>query len=135
MTITNKPVNTLTTEIWVDAEGFLRVRSAEGCEVDLEECMRCFAAYRQLGYGPTNKTFQLIDGSKHYSLSKEAREYAAIHGKDYFYASAIITKLLSMRLVVNFFNRFYKHEVLFKLFATEEEALKWLREQRSKLNA
>jgi hypothetical protein len=112
--------------IWIDEEGILRVAPNEGAELDLEEAMACFDVYRQLGCRE-NKVLQLMDGRGGLSATPEARDYAAEHGKEYFIASAIVSSSLPVRIIVNFFNAFYKHEVPFKMFSTEEEALRWLR--------
>lgn len=120
-------IKTANNEIWVDEEGFLVLKLIDGCELDLEEVTACFDAYKKLGFGPSNKVLQLIDIREGGSMTHEARNYAAEHGKYYFIASAVISKSLAVRMIVNFFNAFYKHPVPFKLFGEEEDAKKWLR--------
>lgn len=122
-------IRTKNSEIWVDAEGILRVRPDDGFEIDLEEAKACFAIYRQLGFDK-NKVLQLLYGEKALAISAEARDYVAKHGREFFLASAVISSSLPVRIIVNFFNAFYKHEVPFKMFRTEEEALAWLRKHR-----
>lgn len=68
----------------------------------------------------------MID-ARDFSITPEARSYAAAMGKDYFIAAAIISDSLAVRIVMNFFNAFYKPTVPLKMFATEEAARKWLR--------
>ena len=119
-------IKTKLNEIWIDDEGFLILKPKEGAELDLEEVKACFEAYKELGVGPHNKVLELID-ARDGSMTGEARSYAAEMGKDYFIAAAIISDSLAVRMVVNFFNTFYTHIVPFKMFATEEEARKWLR--------
>ncbi|MES2513264.1 MAG: STAS/SEC14 domain-containing protein [Bacteroidota bacterium] len=113
-------------EIWLDDEGILILKPSEGVELDLDEVKACFEAYRSLGIGPNNKVLELID-ARDGSMNSEARTYAAEHGKDYFIAAAIVSDSLAVRLVVNFFNGFYTQVVPFKMFATENEARKWLK--------
>jgi hypothetical protein len=113
-------------EIWIDEEGFLILKPLAGVELDLDEVKACFRAYDKLGIGPDNKVLELID-ARDGSMTPEARAYAAQVGMNYFIAAAIISDSLAVRLVVNFFNTFYKHTVPFKMFATEEAARKWLR--------
>ncbi|MES2764029.1 MAG: STAS/SEC14 domain-containing protein [Bacteroidota bacterium] len=119
-------IRTKVNDIWIDDEGFLILKPKEGVELDLDEVKACFEAYRTLGIGPHNKVLELID-ARDGSMNSEARTYAAEHGKDYFIAAAIVSDSLAVRLVVNFFNTFYKQIVPFKMFATEESARKWLR--------
>lgn len=125
MTATQK-IKTKMNEIWVDDEGFLILKPLTGVEMDIEEIKTCFEAYKTLGFGPHNKVLELID-ARDGAMTSEARNYAAEHGKDYFIAAAIISDSLAVRMVVNFFNTFYKHVVPFKMFANEEDARKWLR--------
>lgn len=121
-----KKIKTKLNEIWIDDEGFLNLKPMEGAELDLKEVMVCFEVYRELGVGPHNKVLELID-AKEGSMTTEARAYAASLGGDYFIAAAIISDSLAVRIVVNFFNTLYTNTVPFKMFATEEEARKWLR--------
>ena len=121
-----KKTKTLMNEIWIDEEGFLVLKPNEGAELDLDEVKSCFEIYRSLGIGPHNKVLELVD-ARDVSISSDARAYTAKVGSDYFIAAAIISNSLAVRLIVNFFNTFYKNLVPFKMFATEQEARKWLR--------
>ncbi|MEO6301879.1 MAG: STAS/SEC14 domain-containing protein [Bacteroidia bacterium] len=120
-------IKTLSNEIWIDDEGILILKLVESGELDLTEVTACFEAYKQLGIGPSNKVLQLIDVRQDGSMTHEGRNYAAEHGKNFFIASAVISDSLAIRMIVNFFNAFYKHPVPFKMFADEEDARKWLK--------
>ena len=114
-------------EIWVENE-ILYVEGFEGVEVELEDVKKAFEIYDQLGFGPGKKRgLQIMVGRKYYSLTKEAKEYAAHKGRSFFIASAIISELVALRLAVNVFNSLYKPKIPFKMFASEEKALEWLR--------
>jgi len=121
---------TRSSEIWLDEEGILRVLAKDGAEIDLEEAKACFRAYRKLGLGAGWKTLQLLDAGAGVVITPEARDYVSKHGKAYFTASAVVSKSLAVRLVINFFNSFYKQDVPLRMFSTEEEALAWLRKFR-----
>lgn len=125
--VASKKIRTDQSEIWIDDEGILFLKFLVDGEVDLKEVQACSKTYTELGIGPNNKILQLIDASNFASLTSEARDYAAKVGRDYFIASAVISGSTAVRLIVNFFNTFYKITVPFKLFANEEEAKKWLR--------
>jgi len=129
--VTIKKIRTKANEIWIDEEGFLILKAMEGIEMDLDEVKACFEAYKGLGIGPHNKVLELID-ARDGSLTSEARTYAAENGMNYFIAAAIVSDSLAVRMVVNFFNTFYKHVVPFKIFSKEEEARKWLRTFKDK---
>lgn len=113
-------------EIWIDEHGVLILAIKEDADLDLDEVVSCFNIYRQMGIGPDNKVLQIINPKENAQMSPEGRKYASIHGKDYFIACAVISKSLPIRLLVNFFNSFYKHEVPLKMFETEDGARKWL---------
>lgn len=119
--------NTGKSDIWIDERGILHLHLHENIELDLEEAKKCFKIYEELGC-KRNKVLQIMDAGKgNPTVTKAARDYAAEMGKEYFIASAIISKSLAVRMMVNFFNSFYKgHGVPFKLFPNEEEAVKWL---------
>lgn len=121
-----KKIKTNMNEIWIDDEGFLILKPKEGVELDLDEVKACFEAYKSLGIGPHNKVLEIID-ARDGSMTTEARAFAAEVGNDYFIAAAIISDSLAVRMVVNFYNSFYKQKVPFKMFSTEEAAKKWLR--------
>ncbi len=121
-----KKIRTKLNEIWLDEEGFLILKPQLDAELDLDEVKICFEVYRSLGIGPNNKVLELID-ARDGTMTSEARTYAAENGKEYFIAAAIISDSLAVRMVVNFYNKFYKHEVPFKMFSNEQDARKWLR--------
>jgi hypothetical protein len=131
MTLKTDIIKTALSEIWIDEEGFLWVRPKPGAEMDGVEVEACFRVYRELGCAK-NKALQLMDGRADFTMTREAREYAAQYGEELFIASAMITDNLAMRLIVNFFNRFYKMSVPFRSFPTELEAKIWLKTQLRK---
>lgn len=113
-------------DIWIDEDGVLVLRFLKDGEVELEEVKSCFNAYSQMGIGPNNKALQLIIAKHHALPNAQARDYAAENGKNYFIASAVVGNFVAVRLIVNFFNSFYKSPVPFKMFGDEESARKWL---------
>lgn len=120
-------ISTGKNEIWLDADGILHVRSLGEIEIDIEEAKKCFAVYEMLGC-KNNTVLQLLDTGGKFKITSEARAYAAINGKDYFKACAILSNNYSVNMIVNFFNSFYKDQkVPFKLFDSEEKAIKWLK--------
>ncbi len=118
------------TTIRIDEEGILCVQVHENAELDREEMESCFDIYRQLGCAE-HKILQIIDGNYNFNITKEGREYASEHGKEFFIASALVTTNLAVRLVFNFFMKFYKAELPFRMFKTETEARTWLYEFRT----
>ncbi len=119
-------INTGFCEIWFETKEILRVRIVEGAEMDLTAMKDCFSVYRQiLG---RKKIAQLIDARAVCSVTTEAKEYSAMHSQDFFRATALVTDQLSVRLLVNFYNKLHQHPVPFEIFKTEEEARMWLKQ-------
>ncbi|MFL5762857.1 MAG: hypothetical protein ACJ77K_02875 [Bacteroidia bacterium] len=127
MTARETTIRTKYSVIRLDRNGILWLSPDENADLDLKEVEACFRAYAEMGIGPDNKVLQIIDARGTVQMTKEARDYAAKHGERFFIASAIISSNLSIRLMVNFFNMFYKTQIVpFRLFDTEENAMKWL---------
>ncbi len=126
MLVKSEIIETKTSEIWIDDRGILNVKVMEGAELTYEEVKICFESYSELGCGEHNKMLQLMDANANCSMTKEAREYVAKQGDHFFIASAVITNNLAVRLIANFINKFYKMNLPFKLFDSEEKALQWL---------
>ncbi|MBA3971902.1 MAG: hypothetical protein H0X46_07120 [Bacteroidetes bacterium] len=115
-------------EIFLDEEGILWLVPDADADIDLEEVKACYDTYEKMGFNKDNKVLQIIDIKGSASLTKEARDFAVANGSKFFLASAVISNNLSVRLIVNFFNLFYKSQpVPFKMFDSEENAKKWLR--------
>lgn len=112
-------------DIWIDDEGILWIVPNESGELDLEETTACFDIYKKLGLDK-KKVLQIMDLRNSVTMSKEARDYAASQGYNYFIASACVSDSLAVRLMVNFFNKFYSNKVPFKMFGDIESAKKWL---------
>ena len=121
------PIQTKSSEIWIDDDNILCVKFREEySEWDLKEVKECFKVYQDLGFGNGHKALQLIDGRLSFNITKEGKDFAAANGKTFFIASAIVADNLATRIVVNFFNKFYKHDVPFKMFSTKRKAKEWL---------
>lgn len=114
-------------EIWLDEDGILWLKPDADTEMDLEEVKACFETYKKIGVNRKNKVLQIIDARVDISMNREGRDYAAAFGDEFFIASAVISSSLSIRLLINFFNMFYKsNRVPLKMFDTEENAKRWL---------
>lgn len=123
----NKHFHTSVSEIWLDNENIMRVVFAKGATLKLADMEEAYKVFGDLGFGPgKKKSRQLLSGGP-FVISKEARDYAGKSGTQYFTAAAMVTDSVVMRYVINLFNLIQKHNVPFKLFANEEEALRWLR--------
>jgi hypothetical protein len=123
----NTHYHTKVSEIWIDHEDIIHVVFSKNVTLTLQEMEEAYKIFGDLGFGPgKKKSRQLLSGGP-IIISKEARNYAGKNGTDFFIAAAMVTDSAFMRFVINLFNAIQQHNVPFKLFATEQEALSWLR--------
>jgi len=114
------------TEIWLENKQILWVRIREGAELNEEAMAACFAVYKQLC--GKKKLIQIIDSRATCSMTTEGKKYSAVHSPDFFTATALITEHLSVRMLVNFYNKIHKHSVPFQVFRSEKDARTWLQD-------
>jgi hypothetical protein len=123
----NKIHRTALSEVFFDEDGILCLKPEKDADLELDEVVECFRIYRELGIGRENKVLQIIYTKGNLSMSREAREFVARNGSEYFIASAIISDSLAVKLVVNFFNMFYKvQSIPFRMFNDRDSAISWL---------
>ncbi len=116
-------------EIWLDEEGILRVRAFKEGEFDIEEATQCFDIYKKLGC-EKKRVLQLVDLSIPVLITKEAREYTDKMAPHFFIASAVVSRSLPVRIIINFCMKFFNPQVPLRMFDTELEALAWLRKHK-----
>ncbi len=126
-TDTYQRYHTSVSEIFLDNDGIMHVVFSKGIELTLPDMEEAYAVFGQLGFGKgKKKSLQLLSGGPFY-ISKPARDYAGSNGTDYFIAAAMVTDSVFTRFVINLFNSIVKHNVPFKLFSNEEDAISWLK--------
>jgi hypothetical protein len=122
-----KRYHTSVSEIWLDDEAIMHIVFAKGVTITLPDMEEAYKLFGDLGFGAgKKKSRQLLSGGP-FNISKEARDYAGKNATDYFIAAAMVTDSILMRYVINLFNSIQKHDVPFKLFSSEEDAIEWLR--------
>ncbi len=118
-------IKTNVADVWVSEQGILYVKIFKDSEIGADDAMELFAVYEKLGC-KNKKVLQILDATAGATITPEGRECSVKYSKDYLIASAVISNNLAVKIIVNFFNAFYKYEVPLKLFTTESEGLKWL---------
>jgi hypothetical protein len=110
----------------LEENAILWVRIREGAEMNGEAMANCFAVYKQLC--GKKKVVQIIDSRAACSMTKEGKKYSAVHSPQFFTAHAVITELLSVRMLVDVYNKMHKHSVPFQVFRNEKDARSWLKQ-------
>ena len=124
-------VRTKINEKYVDAEGILRIKVIEGAHIDLVSIKEDGLVNMQL----TNnkRALALYDSRAFFTIEPEAREHLRSGIIDPTrIATAVLTDRLATKILVNFFIRFNKPQTPMKMFTSENQALKWLKEFREK---
>lgn len=122
-----KTVITPVAEISFDKETtILHIRIFENAEVDLENARRHFEMVEELiGREPH---FALVDATHHYTIQKEAWEYASkVHIFSNRKAIAHYNSSEANTLTTAIFKANYKASVPFEIFKTQNEAIEWFK--------
>lgn len=107
--------------------GIVHVVYADGAEITLAIKKEMHRANLRITNGA--KMPFLITNNGAFWISKEARDYARrIEPKQPFLAVAYFAPTLGIRLMADFYGKFYKPEVPYKVFSSESDALEWLKE-------
>jgi hypothetical protein len=124
----SKHYHTRISEIWIDDENIMRIVFDKDVNIARKDMADAFDLYHNdMGLGPGKKKIRQMLSGGPFALTKEAREVAEQKGRDFITAAAMVTDSTLTRVVINTFNAVAKHDVPFKLFSTEEEALTWLK--------
>lgn len=99
----------------------------DGAEVGRELKKEMHAAYLEITGG--RKMPFLFANKGAFWIAKDAREYARkIEPKQPFTAVAYWAPTLGVKLMAEFYRKFYKPEVPYQVFSTKAEALEWLKQ-------
>jgi hypothetical protein len=114
---------------WMGKDGIARTKVKPHAEVTLVEAKENSIAVNSLS--PGNLYPLLIDSRNIKSISKEARDFFSMNNRESnVSAFAIIIQSPISRVIGNFFMGINKPRVPARLFNSEKEAVKWLKELR-----
>lgn len=122
-----KVVKTHNAEIWIDKQGICHHIYTEGANVTIEDTLdECRIISEIAGY---KKVPILVDLNLVKTVSRESRMfYAGKEGEKIFKVAALLVGTQMSRVLGNFFLGLNKPVMPVKLFTSEKEALKWLRD-------
>ncbi len=108
-------------------DGIVYVVYDDGAEVGRELKKDMHAAFLKITGG--RKMPFLFTNKGAYWIAKDAREFARkIEPKQPFKAVAYWAPTLGIRLMADFYGKFYKPEIPYKVFSTESASLEWLKQ-------
>ncbi len=112
-------------------DGILRIKINESAVIGLPQARLQFETIRRLcGEG---KILVLIDATSSHTVTKEAQEFAAQNVSNRL-ATAVINPNPFSKISLNLFLRIFRPATPFRMFSNEENACKWLLEQRGNHN-
>jgi hypothetical protein len=120
-------------ELTLDSSGIIRVNYLDGAIIDVPEKKELFNAYQEL----TNdiKTLFIFRAQSHVNFTKEAKVYSIrVEPLQPFMAIAVVADNLAYQLLADFYFKFYKPKVAYKVVKSEEKAVEWLLEYRKAVN-
>ena len=121
-------------EITKDEKDIFRVHYLEGVSIDIPQKKELFRAYKEITKG--EKAVFIFKAQNHVSFSKEAKEYSVrVEARQPFLAVAIIAHNLAYQLIADFYFKFYKPKMVYKVFKVEDKAVEWLLQCRNDHNA
>lgn len=67
--------------------------------------------------------------------TKEARDYAEIHGQDFLFACAVVVNSYITKFILNTFTKLKKAEIPLKAFTNQKDAIDWLKQLKAENEA
>jgi hypothetical protein len=113
--------------LWLGDDGIVRIIWIPGADVTLEDAKETMASYLKINKGKRLPLF--VDTKTMKSLAREARRYyASEEAARVASAVAIIVGTPVSRVLGNFYLGLSNPHLPTRLFSSEDEALKWLKE-------
>lgn len=113
--------------LFLDTQGIVHVKYLEGNLIDVKEKIEEKKALIELTKG--EKYPVLFSFESYVTITKEAKEYSIlVEPEQPFLAVAILVENLAYQLLADFYFKFYKPKVAYKVFKTESRAIEWLKE-------
>lgn len=107
-------------------DGILRIRINDGAVIGLPQAKLQFETIKRLC--GEDKIAVLVDSSASHTITKEAQEFAANNVGNRI-ATAVISPNPFSKLTLNLFLGIFRPTTPFKMFTSEENAVKWLKEK------
>ncbi len=115
--------------ICLDNRGIIHIRYLHGQIIDVKEKIEEKRALHELTKGEKHPI--LISFEPFVTITKEAKEYSIlVEPEQPFLAVAIVVQNLAYQLMADFYFKFYKPKVDYKVFKSETKAVDWLIEIR-----
>ncbi len=113
----------------LDNQGIVHIRYLQGQIIDVKEKIEEKRALLEITKGVKHPI--LISFEHFVTITKEAKEYSIlVEPEQPFLAVAILVENLAYQLMADFYFKFYKPKVAYKVFKSNTKAIDWLIEIR-----
>lgn len=113
----------------LDNQGIVHIRYLQGQIIDVKEKIEEKRALQEITKGVKHPI--LISFEHFVTITKEAKEYSIlVEPEQPFLAVAILVENLAYQLMADFYFKFYKPKVAYKVFKSYAKAVDWLIEIR-----
>ena len=111
------------TKYWME-DGIMHSVFLQDFDLTLEMCISLIQFRHEFSQG--EKHYWLYDVNGLNSMTKEAKDYAAIYGQDYLHAAAIIVHSHMQKFIINTFISVKKPKIKTRVFTDKTKAKDWL---------
>lgn len=109
--------------------GIVHLKYLQGHVIDVKEKILEKNALLEITKGV--KSPILISFESYVTITKEAKEYSIlVELEQPFLAVAILVENFAYQLMADFYFKFYKPKVAYKVFKSEDKAIEWLEEMK-----
>lgn len=116
---------------WMGSDGIVRTKVKQGAEIVLEDAMENSKAVNSFN---GEKYTMIVDTTMAKSISKEARDYFSMKGRDSkVIAFAILINSPLSKIIANFFMGLNKPRVPVRLFTNENDAITWCKSHMNEI--
>ncbi len=119
-------INTRCSKLWLDEGGIVHELFSPKTDVTIQDAKQSMAVGLELSEGADFAW--LVDITQMKSITKEAREYFGKVENSHMKAVALVTSSPVSKVFGNFFLRFNKPKLPVRLFSSEKQAIRWLKE-------
>lgn len=118
-------VITRTSEIILEKDGILRTKIFEGSVIGLKDVQEYYSFTEKLTGG--EKALVLLDGRSAFTITDEARAYAAEQANRTRAATALIVNSAAIKIIYNLYIQIDKPQTPTRMFTDEASAIAWLK--------
>lgn len=118
-------VITRTSEIILEKDGILRTKIFEGSVIGLKDVQEYYSFTEKLTGG--EKALVLLDGRSAFTITDEARAYAAEQANRTRAATALIVNSPAIKIIYNLYIQIDKPQTPTRMFTDEASAIAWLK--------